>query len=115
MPLVWLPRRSLALTSARCSHDPEVIRNFGLAAHIDAGKTTTTESVLMRTGAIRRAGSVDHGDTVTDFTELERQRGISIGAAAAAHLPWRGRLINLIDTPGHADFTLEVRTNSDLN
>ncbi len=83
------------------------VRNIGIFAHIDAGKTTTTEYMLYRSGSIRTAGSVDHGTTSTDSLEVERERGISVKAASAS-LVWQGSRINLIDTPGHADFLAEV-------
>ncbi len=84
------------------------IRNLGIIAHIDAGKTTTTERVLFYTGKTHRIGSVDDGTTVTDWMEQERERGITITAAAiTAH--WREYQINIIDTPGHIDFTAEVQ------
>jgi len=83
------------------------IRNIGIAAHIDAGKTTTTERVLFYSGTIHRAGEVDEGTTVTDFDTEEQQRGITIYSAAVS-LHWRNCRINLIDTPGHVDFTAEV-------
>ena len=84
-----------------------MIRNIGIIAHIDAGKTTTTERLINWTGLTKRAGSVDNGDTVMDFLEEERERGITISSTAIT-LPWRGYRINLIDTPGHVDFTMEV-------
>lgn len=82
-------------------------RNIGIAAHIDAGKTTTTERVLFYTGKTHRAGDVDDGNTITDFYEEEQRRGITIYSAAVS-CPWNGYTINLIDTPGHVDFTAEV-------
>ena len=86
----------------------EKVRNIGIIAHIDAGKTTTTERVLFYTGKTHRLGSVDDGTTVTDWMEQERERGItSVSAAVTAE--WREHLINLIDTPGHIDFTAEVQ------
>jgi len=86
----------------------ERYRNIGIIAHIDAGKTTTTERVLFYTGRTHRLGSVDDGTTVTDWMEQERERGITIvSAAVTAH--WRDTVINLIDTPGHIDFTAEVQ------
>ena len=88
------------------------IRNIGIIAHIDAGKTTTTERILYYTGAIHRMGDVDKGNTTTDYLEEERERGITIVAAAiTCHWKdWRGEptTINIIDTPGHVDFTAEV-------
>jgi len=82
-------------------------RNIGIIAHIDAGKTTTTERILYYTGTEHRLGNVDDGTTVTDWMEEERKRGITITAAAVT-CPWRDCEINLIDTPGHVDFTAEV-------
>nr|7L20_w Chain w, Ribosome-releasing factor 2, mitochondrial [Homo sapiens] len=83
------------------------IRNIGIMAHIDAGKTTLTERVLYYTGYTRSLGDVDDGDTVTDFMAQERERGITIQSAAVT-FDWKGYRVNLIDTPGHVDFTLEV-------
>ncbi|XP_035165026.1 ribosome-releasing factor 2, mitochondrial isoform X1 [Oxyura jamaicensis] len=83
------------------------IRNIGIMAHIDAGKTTTTERMLYYSGYIRTLGDVDDGDTVTDFMVQERERGITIQSAAVT-FDWNDYRINLIDTPGHVDFTLEV-------
>ncbi len=83
------------------------VRNIGIAAHIDAGKTTTTERVLYYTGKTHRMGEVDEGTTTTDFDEEEQKRGITIYSAAVT-CPWKGHTINLIDTPGHVDFTAEV-------
>ncbi len=85
----------------------ETIRNIGIIAHIDAGKTTTTERILYYTGASHRMGNVDDGTTQTDFDPEEAQRGITIYSAAVTCL-WKGCTINLIDTPGHVDFTAEV-------
>ncbi len=87
--------------------DLTTVRNIGIAAHIDAGKTTTTERILYYTGRTHRMGEVDDGTTVTDFDEQEQKRGITIYSAAVS-CPWRGQTINLIDTPGHVDFTAEV-------
>ena len=86
----------------------ERIRNIGIIAHIDAGKTTTTERVLFYTGKTHRLGNVDEGTTVTDWMEQERERGITITAAAITAF-WRDCQINIIDTPGHIDFTAEVQ------
>lgn len=83
------------------------IRNIGIIAHIDAGKTTTTERILYYTGMTHRMGEVDSGTTVTDYLEEERQRGITI-VAAAITCRWKDITINIIDTPGHVDFTVEV-------
>jgi elongation factor G len=83
-------------------------RNIGIIAHIDAGKTTTTERILFYTGKTHRLGSVDDGTTVTDWMEQERERGITIVSAAVSAM-WKDHLINIIDTPGHIDFTAEVQ------
>jgi len=83
-------------------------RNIGIIAHIDAGKTTTTERILFYTGKTHRIGSVDDGTTVTDWMDQERERGITIVSAAVSTL-WKDHLINIIDTPGHIDFTAEVQ------
>ncbi|MBN1579815.1 MAG: elongation factor G [Anaerolineae bacterium] len=84
------------------------IRNIGIIAHIDAGKTTTTERVLFYTGRTARMGNVDDGTTVTDWMDQERERGITIQSAAVTCF-WRDHQINIIDTPGHIDFTAEVQ------
>ncbi|MGD8398187.1 MAG: elongation factor G, partial [Anaerolineae bacterium] len=84
------------------------IRNIGIIAHIDAGKTTTTERILFYSGRTHRMGSVDDGTTVTDWMEQERERGITITAAAVTCF-WRDCQINIVDTPGHIDFTAEVQ------
>jgi len=86
----------------------EKYRNIGIIAHIDAGKTTTTERILFYTGKTHRIGSVDDGTTVTDWMEQERERGITI-VSAAVTAEWQGYQINIIDTPGHIDFTAEVQ------
>ncbi len=86
----------------------EKVRNIGIIAHIDAGKTTTTERVLFYTGKTHRIGSVDDVTTVTDWMAQERERGITI-VSAAVTAEWNEHLINLIDTPGHIDFTAEVQ------
>jgi elongation factor G len=83
------------------------IRNIGLAAHIDAGKTTTTERILYYTGKIRRMGEVDEGSATMDWMQQERERGITITSAATTS-QWKKHRINIIDTPGHVDFTVEV-------
>lgn len=85
----------------------EKIRNIGIVAHIDAGKTTTTERILYYTGRIHKIGEVDEGTTQMDWMEQERERGITITSAATA-CAWRDFRINIIDTPGHVDFTAEV-------
>jgi elongation factor G len=84
------------------------IRNIGVIAHIDAGKTTTTERILFYSGRTHRLGEVDDGTTVTDWMDQEQERGITI-VSAAVTTEWRGHRINLIDTPGHIDFTAEVQ------
>jgi len=86
----------------------ERYRNIGIIAHIDAGKTTTTERILFYTGKTYRIGSVDEGTTVTDWMAQERERGITI-VSAAVSAEWKGYQINVIDTPGHIDFTAEVQ------
>src|SRR5258708_29281898 len=95
------------------------VRNVGVAAHIDAGKTTLTERILLYTGAIHKAGNVDDGNTTTDFDPIEQRKGITIFAAAVSCswtqpaqdnnlFPGVNHRLNLIDTPGHVDFTAEV-------
>lgn len=88
-------------------YDIQKIRNIGFIAHIDAGKTTTTERVLYYTGKIYRLGDVDEGTTTMDYMVQERERGITIKSAVTTCF-WRGFIINIIDTPGHVDFTAEV-------
>ena len=83
------------------------IRNMGIIAHIDAGKTTTTEGILYRTGLKHKIGAVHEGETTTDWMAQERERGITIVSAAVTSY-WKGHQINIIDTPGHIDFTAEV-------
>ncbi len=83
------------------------VRNFGVVAHIDAGKTTLSERMLVRTGVETRLGEVEDGTATMDWMTEERERGISITAAATS-LPWRAHQLHLIDTPGHVDFTIEV-------
>lgn len=85
----------------------EKLRNIGIMAHIDAGKTTTTERILFYTGRVHRMGEVHDGSATMDFMEQERERGITITSAATT-CEWRGHRINIIDTPGHVDFTVEV-------
>jgi elongation factor G len=89
-------------------HPLEKYRNIGIIAHIDAGKTTTTERIMFYTGMTHRIGSVDDGNTVTDWMVQERERGITI-VSAAVSAEWKGYQINIIDTPGHIDFTAEVQ------
>ena len=85
----------------------ERVRNFGIAAHIDAGKTTTTERILFYTGKTHKIGEVHDGAAVTDFMDQERERGITIQSAAVTAM-WKNHQFNIIDTPGHVDFTIEV-------
>ena len=89
------------------SSDLSNVRNIGIVAHIDAGKTTTTERILFYTGKIHKHGDVHDGNTTTDFMIQEKERGITIQSAAIT-CEWKGRTINIIDTPGHVDFTMEV-------
>jgi elongation factor G len=83
------------------------VRNIGIMAHVDAGKTTTTEKILYYSGTKHKVGDVDDGDTTTDFDPLEKQKGITINSAAVS-IDWGDNTINIIDTPGHVDFTAEV-------
>ncbi|MBI4413612.1 MAG: GTP-binding protein, partial [candidate division NC10 bacterium] len=83
------------------------IRNIGIMAHIDAGKTTTTERILYYTGKTHKLGEVDAGSTEMDWMAQEKERGITITSAATTCF-WRDHQVNIIDTPGHVDFTVEV-------
>src|SRR3954465_10475793 len=85
----------------------ENVRNVGIMAHIDAGKTTTTERILFYSGRVHRIGEVHEGAATMDFMEQERERGIPVPSAATT-VYWKGSKINIIDTPGHVDFTIEV-------
>jgi len=87
--------------------DLEKYRNIGIFAHVDAGKTTTTERILKLTGKIHKTGEVHEGEATTDFMDQERERGITIQSAATS-CEWNGHRLNIIDTPGHVDFTIEV-------
>ena len=87
--------------------DLSVYRNIGIFAHVDAGKTTTTERILKLTGKIHKTGEVHDGEATTDFMEQEQERGITIQSAATS-CEWDGHRLNIIDTPGHVDFTIEV-------
>lgn len=100
-PFLW------DLAMAGSPIDLRFVRNLGIVAHIDAGKTTTSEHVLFYAGAIHRLGAVDSGNTTTDYDPEEQQRGITIYSACIP-LKWKGSTLNLIDTPGHVDFTAEV-------
>src|SRR5580700_10921412 len=93
---IWKMGKDLSLT-----------RNIGIAAHIDAGKTTTTERILFYTGRVHKIGEVDEGAATMDWMVQERERGITI-TSAATYCEWRKHRINIIDTPGHVDFTVEV-------
>ncbi|CAF0710211.1 unnamed protein product [Brachionus calyciflorus] len=102
---------SIRLTSSVPKHDEieviKKIRNIGVIAHVDAGKTTTTERMLFYSGFTKNIGNVDDGNTVMDYMDQERERGITITSAAIT-FPWKNHHFNLIDTPGHVDFTFEV-------
>ncbi len=87
--------------------DLSVYRNIGIFAHVDAGKTTTTERILKLTGKIHKTGEVHDGEATTDFMEQEQERGITIQSAATS-CQWNDHTLNIIDTPGHVDFTIEV-------
>jgi elongation factor G len=118
-PAITVVTDKAKISAANAKERPfplEWTRNIGIAAHIDAGKTTTTERILFYSGSVHRMGEVHEGTTVTDWMEQERERGITITAAAiscawnASCGPWKGikQRINIIDTPGHVDFTAEV-------
>ena len=89
------------------SHPIEDYRNFGIMAHIDAGKTTTTERILYYSGKSHKIGEVHDGAATMDWMEQEQERGITITSAATTTF-WNGKRLNIIDTPGHVDFTIEV-------
>ena len=89
------------------THSLDHVRNIGIMAHIDAGKTTTSERILYYTGRTHRVGETHEGMATMDWMEQEQERGITITSAATT-CEWRGHQINLIDTPGHVDFTVEV-------
>ncbi|MFH1499711.1 MAG: elongation factor G [Verrucomicrobiota bacterium] len=116
VPIVVDRAKSSAANSKERPFPLEWTRNIGIAAHIDAGKTTTTERILFYSGVVHKMGEVHEGSAVTDWMEQERERGITITAAAiscawnASWGPWQGiqQRINIIDTPGHVDFTAEV-------
>ncbi|MCA9882730.1 MAG: GTP-binding protein, partial [Anaerolineae bacterium] len=92
----------------KSTFDLNKVRNIGIIAHIDAGKTTVTERVLYYTGMVHRIGEVHDGAATTDYMEQERERGITITSAAVT-TSWAGHQVNIIDTPGHVDFTAEVQ------
>src|SRR4030067_152958 len=103
-------RRSNAKVFARlCTKmaHADKVRNIGIIAHIDAGKTTLTERILFYTGVSHRMGEVHDGESQMDYLPQERERGITI-TAAVTQFPWLGAEVHLIDTPGHVDFTIEV-------
>ena len=89
------------------THTLDHVRNIGIMAHIDAGKTTTTERILFYTGRVHRVGETHEGMATMDWMEQEQERGITITSAATT-CEWRGHQVNIIDTPGHVDFTVEV-------
>ena len=91
----------------------EKYRNIGIAAHIDAGKTTTTERILYYTGKSHKIGEVHDGAATMDFMEQEQERGITITSAATTAI-WNGKRLNIIDTPGHVDFTIEVERSTSM-
>ncbi|KAF9646025.1 P-loop containing nucleoside triphosphate hydrolase protein [Thelephora ganbajun] len=111
------PRRNLVVPrhirnyATAATNDPSKIRNIALVAHIDSGKTTLTESILLTSKYLSAAGSVDTGSTTTDFLPAERERGITIQSASIP-VKWKDWTFNLIDTPGHADFGMEVESAS---
>ena len=88
-------------------HELKMVRNIGIMAHIDAGKTTTTERILFYTGKIHKVGETHEGAATMDYMVQEQERGITITSAATTAY-WRDHRINIIDTPGHVDFTVEV-------
>ena len=89
------------------THPLDKVRNIGIMAHIDAGKTTTTERILYYTGRVHRVGETHEGAATMDWMAQEKERGITITSAATTCV-WKGHTINIIDTPGHVDFTVEV-------
>ena len=99
--------KSVRHRTRRRAFDLPLVRNIGVIAHIDAGKTTTTEHILFYAGAKHKLGDVDAGNTETDYDPEEQARGITIYSACVP-FQWRGHTVNLIDTPGHVDFTAEV-------
>ncbi|KAF8195773.1 P-loop containing nucleoside triphosphate hydrolase protein [Mycena galopus ATCC 62051] len=113
--LIWQRRLPKCLQFCRglasTSHDPAKIRNMALVAHIDSGKTTLTESILLASSYLSTPGTVDTGSTTTDFLPAERERGITIQSASIP-VRWKDCLFNLVDTPGHADFGMEVESAS---
>ena len=106
-PAAWLSVQRTAVKNEARKVPLAMTRNIGIMAHVDAGKTTTTERILFSTGSTSRLGEVEDGSTVTDWMTQEQERGISITAAATT-FEWKQHVVNLIDTPGHVDFTMEV-------
>ncbi|CEF61996.1 Ribosome-releasing factor 2, mitochondrial [Strongyloides ratti] len=100
-------RNFMKKPSSLLNTEKSKIHNIGIVAHVDAGKTTLTERFLYLSGTTTMVGDVDCGNTITDFLDIERERGITVQSAAVT-FPWSGNRINLIDTPGHVDFTVEV-------
>mmetsp|Transcript_429 Transcript_429/g.752 ORF Transcript_429/g.752 Transcript_429/m.752 type:complete len:775 (+) Transcript_429:27-2351(+) len=112
LPLRRALKSGTSILSARTfAQEVKKLRNIGVVAHIDAGKTTTSESMLYLCGETKSIGRVDNGDTIMDFMPQERERGITISAAAIP-FEWKDYRINLIDTPGHVDFTIEVERSA---
>jgi elongation factor G len=106
-PAAFVPSRTAVKSVESRTVPLAKTRNIGIMAHVDAGKTTTTERILFYSGVTSRIGEVDQGSTVTDWMQQEQERGISITAAATT-FGWKQHVVNLIDTPGHVDFTMEV-------
>src|SRR5262249_13286024 len=107
VPLVMATKKSRTYPPMPPSHPIEDYRNFGIMAHIDAGKTTTTERILYYTGKSHKMGEVHEGAATMDWMEQEQERGITITSAATTAF-WKNKRLNIIDTPGHVDFTIEV-------
>ncbi len=107
LPLVRRSALSRGQLSWPAAHPIEDYRNFGIMAHIDAGKTTTTERILYYSGKSHKIGEVHEGAATMDWMEQEQERGITITSAATTTF-WNGKRLNIIDTPGHVDFTIEV-------
>src|SRR5687767_15806178 len=107
MQAVMEKEKTKSVNSPGRQYPLERTRNIGIAAHIDAGKTTTTERILYYTGVNYKIGEVHEGTATMDWMEQERERGITITSAATT-ASWREHRINIIDTPGHVDFTVEV-------
>src|SRR5215467_4434732 len=107
MPSVGVAVANCAIPPAVVMAKIDLVRNLGVVAHIDAGKTTVSERFLFHSGKIHKVGEVHDGETEMDWMEQERERGITITAAATT-FEWKNHEIHLIDTPGHVDFTIEV-------